>query len=71
MLDVLPLGGSLESYSHDYGVATGGTGIGFGFFGPALADNFADANSSAAVPEPAIFLLFGCALAVLRFTRKG
>ena len=60
-LDVAPTNGALQTYSFDYRVATGGSGVGLGFYGTALADNFAGAS----VPEPSSVALFGVGGALL------
>ncbi|MEO8027435.1 MAG: PEP-CTERM sorting domain-containing protein, partial [Bryobacteraceae bacterium] len=68
-LDVQPLAGVLQTYSIDYGTSTGGTGIGLGFYGTALADNFADATGGS-VPEPSTMGLLGCGLVAVGFLRR-
>jgi len=50
-----------QIYSYDYGVATGGTGIGLGLYGTAQADNF----GSGAVPEPGTLLLLGSGISAV------
>jgi PEP-CTERM motif len=47
-----------QTYSYDYGVSTGGTGIGLGLYGTAQADNF----GSGAIPEPGTLVMFGSGL---------
>ena len=54
-LDVTPTGGATQVYTWDYGVTPTGNGIGLGFFGTAMADNF----SGSAVPEPMSMALLG------------
>lgn len=44
-----------QTYTYDYGVSTGGTGIGLGLFGTAQADNF----GTSAIPEPSSLILLG------------
>ncbi len=57
-----------QTYTFDYGISTGGTGIGLGLWGTAQADNF----GTAAIPEPASMLLFGTGLLAVagRIRRK-
>jgi hypothetical protein len=67
-LTITPNVGAVQTYTNNYGSAYTGTGIGLGFYGAALADNFADGPS--AVPEPATWALmltgFGLAGVALR-----
>jgi hypothetical protein len=73
-LTITPNVGSVQTYTNDYGFTPGGTGIGLGFYGQALADNFADGVIAEAVPEPASWALmiagFGLAGAAMRRRRK-
>jgi hypothetical protein len=53
-LTIDPLGGTEQVYTHTYGAAPGGSGIGLGFYGSATADNF---SVTGGVPEPAAWAL--------------
>jgi hypothetical protein len=46
-----------QTYTYDYGVSTGGTGIGLGFYGAASADNFGEGTPGSSTPEPGTFWL--------------
>jgi hypothetical protein len=56
-LMITPTGGPVQTYTNTYGAAPTGTGIGLGFFGAALADNFGGAAIPSGVPEPETWAL--------------
>jgi hypothetical protein len=71
-LVITPVGGAVQTYSYDYGFAPGGTGIGLGFFGSAIADNFGNGGPVGGVPEPASWamLIAGFGLAGTAMRRR-
>jgi hypothetical protein len=53
-----------QTYTYDFGINTGGSGIGLGFYGAAAADNFGEGiPGGGGVPEPGTFWLLSSALA--------
>jgi hypothetical protein len=52
-----------QTYTYDYGVSTGGTGIGLGFYGAAAADNFGMGIPDSSAPEPGTLWLLSSVLA--------
>jgi len=64
-LVVLPTNAAAQVYRHDYGVGSGGSGIGLGFFGSAQADNFVDS-----APEPSTIVLICAGVAGLVISER-
>lgn len=54
-----------QTYTYDYGVDTGGKGIGLGFYGTGRADNFGTGEFVAAIPEPGTLALLACGLGLI------
>ncbi len=54
-----------QTYTYDYGVSTGGEGIGLGFYGTGQADNFGTGEFVAAIPEPGTLALLACGLGLI------
>jgi len=60
-----------QTYTYDFGTATGGNGIGLGFYGAALADNFGTGAPNA-TPEPGTgaILLIGAGMIATGLKRR-
>ncbi len=54
-----------QTYTHDYGVDTGGAGIGLGLYGTGRVDNFGTGEFVAAIPEPGTLALLACGLGLI------
>ena len=74
-LTITPDAGAVQTYSFDYGTigkaAPTGTGIGLGFYGAALADNFGNgAGATGAVPEPATWAMMLAGFGMIGFAAR-